>query len=107
MKTETITASRLEGPLNARVKVDCGSIQAERPETIQELIDNYDDSEILKCFWAAFVIQEQAKLRNPTKERIPVTPETRKFSELLKNASPEKRAEVLAVLEQLGHSVDG
>lgn len=65
MKNVTIVARDKNG-------VELGRCDSLQPETIEELIDNFDNAEIVKLFWSAFVIKEQARLRAATNETTPM-----------------------------------
>ena len=97
MKTEMIVANvTTKNDAGVNVKTEVGKLEWNRPETIAELTENFDDAEILKCFTAGYVVKVQAELRNPGKTKIPMTP-------LLKAFAGLTSAEQQKLLEQLGH----
>lgn len=72
--------------------VELGRCDSLQPETIEEVIDNFDHKEVIKLFWAAFVIKEQARLRAATNETTPM----RTFKKLTAAEKEEAVANYLA-----------
>lgn len=99
MKTEKIEAFKLTSEKDANgkpIKVKCGETEWERPETIAELTESFDDEEIISCFVYGFVVKEQARIRNGESTKAKNNPLVKKFAAL----TPEEQRKIL---EQLGH----
>ena len=58
MKKETITAHHMVDGKKALA----GSCVEDKPETIEELQDQFEDKEILKLVWASHVIKRQREM---------------------------------------------
>lgn len=74
MKTVTIKAYQGKG----EDKVFCGEQEQDLPETIAELVENFDDAEVLACFIYGFKVKIQQQLRTPTSS--PTVNEFKKYS---------------------------
>lgn len=90
------------------VKVLCGEFTWDKPEKVDELMDQFDDEDILKCFIYGKTVQLASEVRNPTKDKVAMTPSVRAFSkldastqDLMLKATPEQ---IRAALLTLGHS---
>lgn len=66
---------------------ELGKTTADKPETFQEILDNFDEKEVVTLFWGAFVIKEQARLRGAKKELDTV--------KAFKKLTPEQQAQLL------------
>lgn len=61
---EKITIEAFNGVGEKAVKA--GEREVEKPTSFQELVDNFDEAEILKGFWKSYVIDVQRELRATT-----------------------------------------
>ncbi len=87
-KGQTITAKR-DGQI-------VGTTQWDEPETVNEIVENFDDDDIVKCFIYGKRVKLQAEIRGPVK----MTESEKELMKLFKKLTPEQRARKLAELKQ-------
>lgn len=68
-------------------KVLLGSVEVDKPETMSELLETFDEAQIQRFTWAGYVIEEQRLLRGGKAEPSPV----KEFKKL----TPEQQNEIL------------
>lgn len=84
MKTVTITKKTKSGEV-------LGTMEVEKPETFAELVEQFEEKDIVTLAWRSFVIDMQRDLDSRKATKRPETELERAF----KKMSPEKQAEAL------------
>lgn len=71
--------------------VELGRQEEPRPETFAELVENFEEKDILRLAWAAHVIEVQAKLRAEVRTPSKESEQVKAFKKL----TPEQQKAIL------------